>query len=86
LKDVFGCDRFVVGPTFCLVGGFNYFLFSPLLGEMIQFDEHIICQMGWFNHQLVVDANRWKKVFFTQSCLPEGAAALAVQSLHSCIP
>ena len=25
--------------------GFKYFLFSPLLGEMIQFDEHIF-QMG----------------------------------------
>ena len=24
----------------------------PILGEMIQFDEHIF-QMGWFNHQLV---------------------------------
>ena len=33
-----------------LGGGFKYFLFSPLLGEMIQFDEHIF-QMGWFNHQ-----------------------------------
>ena len=28
-----------------LGGGFKYFLFSPLLGEMIQFDEHIF-QMG----------------------------------------
>ena len=28
------------------------FLFLPLPGEMIQFDEHIF-QMGWFNHQLV---------------------------------
>ena len=27
--------------------------FSPLPGEMIQFDEHIF-QMGWFNHQLVM--------------------------------
>ena len=26
-------------------GGFKYFLFSPLLGEMIQFDEHIF-QIG----------------------------------------
>ena len=25
-------------------------MFTPNLGEMIQFDEHII-QMGWFNHQ-----------------------------------
>ena len=29
----------------------NIFLFSPLFGEMIQFDEHIF-EMGWFNHQL----------------------------------
>ena len=31
-------------------GGFKYVLFSSLLAEMIQFDEHIF-QMGWFNHQ-----------------------------------
>ena len=31
--------------------GFNHFLCSPLLGEMIQLDEHIF-QMGWFNRQL----------------------------------
>ena len=36
-----------------LGGGFKYVLFSSLLGEMIQFDEHIF-QMGWFNHQLVI--------------------------------
>ena len=36
----------------CLVGGFKYFLFSSLPGEMIQFDEHIF-QRGW-NHQLLV--------------------------------
>ena len=36
-----------------LGGGFKYFLFSPLPGEMIQFDEHItVFQMGWFNHHL----------------------------------
>ena len=29
---------------------FHFFLFSSLLGEIIQFDEHIF-QMGWFNHQ-----------------------------------
>ena len=37
--------------VFNLGGGFKYVLFSPLLGEMIQFDEHIF-QRGWFNHQL----------------------------------
>ena len=39
--------------NYYLGGGFKYFLCSPLVGEMIQFDEHIF-QMGWFNHQLVV--------------------------------
>ena len=43
----------VISPyTFNLGGGFKYFLFSPLPGEMMKFDEHIF-QMGWFNHQLV---------------------------------
>ena len=39
-------------PPKCVVlgGGFKYFLCSSLLGEMIQFDEHIF-QMGW-NHQV----------------------------------
>ena len=27
-------------------------MFIPIIGEMIQFHEHIF-QMGWFNHQLV---------------------------------
>ena len=31
---------------------FQLVLFSSLLREMIQFDEHIF-QMGWFNHQPV---------------------------------
>ena len=35
-----------------LGGGFKDFLFSPLLAEMIRFDEHIF-QMGW-NQQLVM--------------------------------
>ena len=29
----------------------RFHIFTPNLGEMIQFDEHIF-QMGWFNHQL----------------------------------
>ena len=36
-----------------LGGGFKYFLFSALFGEIIKLDEHIF-QMGWFNHQLVI--------------------------------
>ena len=41
--------------THTLGGGFKYFLFSPLFGEMIQFDEDIF-QMGW-NYQLVYVAD-----------------------------
>ena len=32
--------------------GFKYFLYLPLLGEVIQFDKHIFSN-GWFTHQLV---------------------------------
>ncbi len=32
-----------------LGGGFRYFLFSTIFGEMIQFDEHSF-QMGWNHH------------------------------------
>ena len=42
-----GPARRVIGS---LGGGFQYFLFSPLLGDMIQFDYNF--QVGW-NHQLV---------------------------------
>ena len=30
-----------------------FFIFTPKIGEIIQFDEHIF-QMGWFNHHLVL--------------------------------
>ena len=30
----------------------TFFIFTPKIGEMSQFDEHIF-QMGWFSHQLV---------------------------------
>ncbi len=33
-------------------GGFKYFLFLPLYGEMIQVDLRIFFIHGWFNHQL----------------------------------
>ena len=43
-----------------LAGGFKYiFIFTPILGDMIQFEEHIF-QLGWFNHQLVT---YWVKRF-----------------------
>ena len=47
--SIFTGDFFFQGVQ--LGGGFKHVLFLPLLGEMIQFDEHIF-QMGWFNHQL----------------------------------
>ena len=48
-SDVKGFDPVEMQQS--LDGGFKHFLFSPLFGEMIQFDEHIF-QRGWFNHQL----------------------------------
>ena len=35
-----------------VVISFIFFMFTPIPGEMIQFDEHIF-QRGWFNHQPV---------------------------------
>ena len=54
---------------------FKYFLFSPLLGEMIQFDEHIF-QMGWFNHQLG---------FYDDCCLCMFVSSLQMQTECICI-
>ena len=43
------------GSNYLLLGGFkHFFVFTPKIGEMIQFDDHIF-QMGWSNHQLVWD-------------------------------
>ena len=49
-----------IETTTKLVGGFRYFLFSPLPGEMIQFDKHIF-QVGW-NHQLVKNFIQWQYI------------------------
>ena len=38
----------------------TFFIFTQILGEMIQFDQHIV-QMGWFNHQ-VENARQWKQL------------------------
>ena len=51
-----------------LVGGFKYFLFSSLLGEMIQYDEHIF-QMGWFNHQLGIPISSKDMVILQKTCV-----------------
>jgi len=40
-------------------GNSNIFAsFTPNLGEMIQFDQHMF-QMGWFNHKLLVGSCCW---------------------------
>ena len=54
-----------------LVGGFKDFLFSPLPGEMIQFDTYTF-QMGWSNHQRLQVIN------------PDSTYAIAWQLLTSC--
>ena len=41
-------------PPYLSISGWwfqRFFIFTPKIGEMIQFDEHIF-QMGWFNHQV----------------------------------
>ena len=53
ITNLFDKNKLVDAKDNANLGGvFNYFVFSSLPGEMIQFDEHIF-QMGWFNHQLV---------------------------------
>ena len=45
------CTLFGLEPVSSqLGGGLRYVLFSPLSGEIIQFDEYF--SSGWFNHQL----------------------------------
>ena len=52
---LFGRKNWTQHGVLHILGGGNsniFGIFTPILGEMIQFDEHIF-QMGWFNHQLV---------------------------------
>ena len=56
-----------VGRICFLGGGFNFFLFSPLPGAMIQFDEHMF-QMGWCNHHLVLVFNFFEKIGLVAFC------------------
>ena len=64
-----------------LGGGFKYFLFSPLFGEMIQFDEHIF-QMGW-NHQVGIVCLFWMSInpYYPNSCFINHQWVLAGQGL-----
>ena len=53
-----------------MVGGFKYFLFSSLFGEMIQFDGPHIFQMGWFNHQPDDSGDFFNHFFPPKNCGP----------------
>ena len=55
LKSMESCETLIAHGWQSVVVS-SIFFFSPILGEMIQFDEHIF-EMGWFNHQLVVICN-----------------------------
>ncbi len=56
-------------PIYYILGGgfILLIIFTPDLGEMIQFDDHIF-QMGWFNHQLDIAMGHFRiflgKAFF----------------------
>ena len=70
-----GCLALKIGLDFQqnLGGGFKYFfMFTLILGEMIQFDEHIF-QMGWFNHQVemcdIIESFFWRELVMTTSSL-----------------
>ena len=59
----------------------TFFIFTPNLGEMIQFDEHIF-QMGWFNHQPVLHMFFFSKFFAltTSVIIPRRLQPLALSS------
>ena len=64
--------KFTVNQCAFLSGWWlNICLFSTLLGQMIQFDEHLF-QMGWFNHQLEQDwGNFQQKSYPLQNKSPD---------------
>ena len=77
-------DRF-----FYLGGGFKYFWFSPLPGEMIQFDQNF--QMGW-NHQLVIYHNLhnfhwtpWNSTVEKEHPLPKPAFSVLEFTFPGCL-
>ena len=65
--EIFGMEYVQVLGFHCLLGGRNakiFGIFTPKIGEMIQFDDHIF-QLGWFNHQLVYVAKKHFQQQFT---------------------
>ena len=66
---------------------FHFFkLFTPNLGEMIQFDEHLF-QMGWFNHQLVMEYQAvspgWLSKVLVAAEVVGGLIRRGLQMLHA---
>ena len=64
-------------PIQQLGGGFFFFEFSSLPGEMIQFDEHVF-QMGWFNHQL--------GSYFSGEAIPMGFCSWIIAQIEGAVP
>ena len=71
IREFFAKLIYHTPPLFCsnamhcnlwICGGFKYFSFSSLPGEMIQFDKHIF-QMGCFNHQPEYIQVVWTQLF-----------------------
>ena len=66
IKSLTPLHKYMSMYTLCILyvylgGGFKcFFNFTPIPGEMIQFDEHIF-QMGWFNHQSATSFCCWKQ-------------------------
>ena len=61
-----------------------FFIFIPICGEMIQFDEHIF-QMGWFNHHLVVvlvPTKHSEALYFFETRLSQEVSKRLVSGLY----
>ena len=58
-----------------------FFIFTPIPGEMIQFDEHIF-QMGWFNHHLEKQISRLN-MFSSDISKPQEARSADLNGRHS---
>ena len=74
ISDLRSLLKFQPCVTF-LAGGFStFFIFTPILGNMTHFDEHIF-QLGWFNHQPVlfhgVDPVTLGRGFFLSGGVPK---------------
>ena len=69
-----------------MVGGFKYFLFSSLFGEMIQFDGPHIFQMGWFNHQPDDSGDFFNHFFPPKNCGPWGVDRNCTEDTSTATP